>query len=88
MFFKDITIRSKDDYALSDRLFDCESLKAVILVMHAENHPACVQAHLLQQHGEVGDEPEDAAVLDGAFRDRCDDEHLHALGFRGRDGRT
>ncbi len=39
MLFKDIAIRSKDDYSLSARLFDCEEPRAVILVMHGmEEH--------------------------------------------------
>lgn len=36
-----------------------------------------LQAHLLLQYGESGDESQDPAVSHGAFRHRCDHEHLH-----------
>ncbi len=54
MMFKDITIRAKDGYSLSARLFDCETPKAVILVMHGmEEHKGRYDefASFLRDHG-------------------------------------
>lgn len=47
-----------------------------------------VRAHLLQQHGEVGHEPEDAAVSDGAQRHWCNAEYIHTFGTGGCNGRA
>lgn len=54
----------------------------------------CVPPHLLFQYGESRDESENASVPYGAFRHRCDHEHLYPPwlgGCQGRDdshGRT
>ena len=42
--------------------------------------------HLLQQHGEVGHEPQDAPISDGAQRYRSHAEHLHAPWLGGCHG--
>ena len=49
----------------------------------AQHHPARLPPHLLQQSGQGGDEPEDAAVPDGPQRYRRDDERVHASGAGG-----
>ena len=43
----------------------------------AEHQTPCVPPHLLLQHGESRDESKDASVSYGAFRHRCDHEHLY-----------
>lgn len=48
---------------------------------------SCVPPHLLLQHGKSWNESENAAVPHGAFRHRCDYEHLHASGAGGCQGR-
>ena len=52
------------------------------------NHTSHLQAYLLQQHGEVGNEPQDPAVPYGAFRNRCYAQHLHAPWTGGCNGRV
>ena len=43
----------------------------------AEYNSACVQAYVLQQHGQSRDEPKDASVSDGAQRYKRHDGYIH-----------
>ena len=53
-----------------------------------QHHASRLPSHLLQQHGAVGDEPQDAPVPHGAQRDWRDAQHLHAPRLGGCGGRN
>ena len=48
--------------------------------------PPCLPSHILHQHGKKRYEPQNSAISDGAFRNQCDDGHLHPPGTSGRLG--
>ena len=71
-------------YALGAQVQACGGpLQRYLPGAAADNHPARLPAHLLQQLGQGRDEPENAAVPDGAFGHRRHDERIHASGAGG-----